>query len=401
MNKFINSFFRENPLSFLSELNNIKLFHSISEIDKDNWNDLIGDNNPLIEYEFLKAMEVSKSIGKKSGWLPYYLTLFSGKKLIGAIPLYLKYNSYGEYIFDWSWASAYSQSGLNYYPKFVIAVPFTPASGKRILVHPEVSFEEVASSLVSVLMKMANTLNVSSIHWLFIQKAEMDFLEKKGFMTRYSYQFHWKNNNYKSFEDFLKEFNSKKRNQIKRERIQANTGIEIEILTGEQLKAVHWQAMYSFYINTSSRKWGHNYLNEEFFEYIASHLQEQAVMVLAKRGNKYIAGALNFKKGNHLYGRYWGCLEKHQCLHFEICYYQSIDYAIREGITLFEAGAQGEHKLGRGFLPSYTYSSHWIENKQFSEAIGDFLKREKFSLTNLMNTYQDESPFKNGVPLGK
>jgi predicted N-acyltransferase len=394
MSNLFNSFFRENPLAFLSENTNIKLFHRISEIDKNSWNSLIGKNNPLLEYEFLKAMEVSNSIGTKSTWLPYYLALFDGKNLIGAIPLYLKYNSYGEYIFDWSWASAYSKSGLNYYPKFVIAVPYTPASGNRILVHPDSTLEEVGNTLIPVIKKMATALKVSSIHWLFILEEEMDLLRKHGFMARYTYQFHWRNNNYKTFDDFLGEFNSKKRNQIKRERKQANTGIEIEVLSGNQLKDVHWKAMYRFYMNTSSRKWGHAYLTEEFFAYIAANFPEQVVMVLAKRGDKYIAGALNFRKGEHLYGRYWGCLEEHQCLHFEICYYQSIDYAIREGITLFEAGAQGEHKIVRGFLPAYTYSAHWIENKQFSSAIDDFLKRERFSVTNLIENHSELSPFK-------
>jgi predicted N-acyltransferase len=398
MSKFTASFFRDNQLAFLAEIKNIKLFQSISEIDKSSWNELIGNDNPFIEYEFLKALEVSKSIGKRSGWEPYYLTIYSQEpspKLIGAVTLYLKNNSYGEYIFDWSWASAYSQAGLHYYPKFTIAVPFTPATGKRILVHPDFSFEDTASQLINVIKRMATALNVSSIHWLFNQKEEAEFLETQGFMTRYTYQFHWKNNNYKTFEDFLGEFNSKKRNQIKRERRQANTGIEIEILSGEQLKPVHWKTMYYFYMDTSSRKWGQNYLNDDFFSYIAANFQEKAVMVLAKKDGKYIAGALNFRKGKHLYGRYWGCLEDQQCLHFEICYYQSIEYAIKEGITLFEAGAQGEHKIVRGFLPAYTYSSHWIANSQFSTAISDFLRREKFSVKNLIENQKEVSPFKD------
>jgi predicted N-acyltransferase len=419
MSKFLNSIFGNNPLAFLSELGNISLFHSITEIDKDSWNSLTGENNspkgapviidsgessgvnynnPFLEYEFLKGLEISKSIGKSSGWLPYYLAVFSSeKKLIGAIPLYLKYNSYGEFIFDWSWASAYNQSGLPYYPKLVIAIPFTPATGNRILIHPEANYIETATSLVNVVLQIAKALKVSSVHWLFTKKEEMELLVSNGFMPRYTYQFHWKNRDYKNFDDFLQEFNSKKRNQLKRERRQANEGIEIETLTGEQIQPIHWKTIYTLYVGITYKKWAHDYLTEDFFTYISQNFKENVVLVMAKKEGKYIAGALNFRKGEHLYGRYWGCLEEHQCLHFEVCYYQSIEYAIKEGIKLFEAGAQGEHKLSRGFLPEYTYSAHWIADTRFSQAIDDFLKREKNSMHDLMENYEQNSPFKKPV----
>ncbi len=398
MNKFINSLFNKNQnnddLLFLENFPKIKVHKTINEIDKESWNNLIGKNNPFIEYEFFKALEISNSIGEKSGWLCNYLALYEQKKLVGVIPLFTKYNSYGEYIFDWSWASAYSQNGLDYYPKFTVAVPFTPATGKRIFIHPDYDFKEIADQLVDCLFSFAKSINVSSIHWLFTEKEEMDYLITKGFMSRYTHQFHWKNYDYNSFDDFLAEFTSKKRNQIKRERKQAKEGITIEIVSGNDLKPLHWQAMYNLYISTTYKKWATDYLTKEFFEYIAKNFYENAVIVFAKKDNNYIAGALNFRKGDHLYGRYWGSLEEQQCLHFEICYYQSIEYAIKEKISLFEAGAQGEHKLQRGFLAEYTYSVHWFAEPQFSNAIQDYLRREKRSMDKMIQEYREDSPFK-------
>lgn len=391
----ISSFFSKDPLSFLTDHKNIRIIESISKINKNDWNLLIGNNNPFLEYEFIKALEVSKSVGKSSGWNPKYLTYYINDKLVGALPMYLKFNSYGEYIFDWSWASAYNQAGLKYYPKLTIAIPFTPATGKRILINPDYNYEEIAGELVESVKKIGKALNVSSIHWLFTEKEEHEYLASKGFLSRYTHQFHWKNNNYSTFEDFLQEFNSKKRNQLRRERKQANTGLQIEILEGEQIQPEHWDIMFDLYISTSDRKWGSPYLKKEFFEYIDLNFKDNAVMVMAKRNNEYIAGALNFRKGKNLYGRYWGCFEEHQCLHFEVCYYQSIDYCIKNKIDIFEAGAQGEHKLYRGFLPEYTYSSHLMLEPMFNELIADFLNREKKSLDELMNYYKDNSPFKN------
>ncbi len=394
---FINSFFSKDPLSFLNNHKNIKLHDSINDLDKTEWNSLIGNNNPFIEYEFFKALEVSKSVGKGTGWIPKYLCYYKDDKLVGAIPIYIKNNSYGEYIFDWSWASAYSQAGLKYYPKMTISVPFTPATGKRILINPEYNYLEIADDLVSTLIKLAQSLNVSSINWLFIEKEELEYLKSKGFMPRFTHQYHWKNKNYKTFDDFLEEFNSKKRNQLKRERRQANEGVKIEILEGDDIKQVHWDTMFELYLNTSDKKWGNPYLNKKFFDYVNQSFKDNAVMVLAKEGEEYIAGALNFKKGEHLYGRYWGAFKEHQCLHFEVCYYQSIDYAIKNNISLFEAGAQGEHKFYRGFLPEYTYSVHLILDERFTILIDDFLKREKKELDKVMQYYRDNSPFKSKV----
>ncbi len=391
----LSAFFGRDPLSFLVDNKNIKLIESITELNKDEWNNLIGTNNPFLEYEFLKGLEFSKSVGKSSGWVPKFLTYFENNKLIGAIPMYLKFNSYGEYIFDWNWASAYNQTGLQYYPKLTIAIPFTPATGKRILINNDFNFNEIADKLIEHLIKIAKALSVSSIHWLFTEKNDFEYLTSKGFIPRYTHQFHWKNHNYNNFDDFLQKFNSKKRNQIKRERKQANQDINIEIFEGQNITSEHWDVMYELYLSTSDRKWGSPYLKKEFFEYIHENFKEHAVMVLAKKNNEYIAGALNFRKNNHLYGRYWGCFEESQCLHFEVCYYQAIDYCIKNKIELFEAGAQGEHKLARGFLAEYTYSNHLIIDKRFSVLIEDYVIREKKQLDDLMLYYKENSPFKD------
>lgn len=391
----LSSFFNKNPLSFLENNKHIKLKQSIIDIDKKEWNNLIGDNNPFLEYEFLKALEVSKSVGKVSGWIPYFLTYYDNDKLIGAVPMYLKYNSYGEYIFDWNWANLYNQIGIHYYPKLTIAIPFTPATTPKILIHPNYSFNEVADNLIENIIKIGKALKISSIHWLFTTEEDFNYLSQKGFMKRYTHQFHWKNDSYKTFDDFLAKFNSKKRNQIKRERKQANENLKIETLEGNEIKSQHWDLMYELYISTSDRKWGSPYLEKGFFKYIDNNFKENAVIMLAKdKNDNYIAGALNFKKGNHLYGRYWGCFEEYQCLHFELCYYQAIDYCIKNNIVLFEAGAQGEHKFIRGFLAEYTYSNHLILDERISVLIQDYLVKEKYQLDHLMQYYKDNSPFK-------
>lgn len=391
----LSSFFNKNPLSFLENNKNIKLIETILDIDKKEWNELIGIDNPFLEYEFLKALEVSKSTGKTSGWMPYFLTYYDNDKLIGAVPMYLKNNSYGEYIFDWNWANVYNQIGINYYPKLTVAIPFTPATTKKILVHPDYNFKDISDKLIDNVIKIAQALKVSSVHWLFTDKSDFDYLSEKGFMKRYTHQFHWKNDNYKTFDDFLSKFTSKKRNQLKRERKQANENLKIESLEGNEIQTKHWDIMYELYISTSDRKWGSPYLKKEFFKYIGKNFSENAVLMMAKdKNDEYIAGALNFRKGDHLYGRYWGCFEDYQCLHFELCYYQAIDYCIKHNISLFEAGAQGEHKLARGFLAEYTYSNHMILDERISILIKDYLKREKTQLDEVMQYYKDNSPFK-------
>lgn len=390
---FIN-FFAKNKKNIAKLPEGIKIVKSLNEIDKYSWNTLISHNNPFIEYDFLNNLELSKSLGNRSGWYPYYILYYEKEELLGAVFSYLKDNSYGEYIFDWSWASAYQKSGLNYYPKLVISVPFTPATGPRILVSKDSDYEKVSRNLIEAVNYLGQDLNVSSIHWLFVTKEENNLLEKYNFMKRHTFQFHWTNNNYKSFDDFLAEFNSKKRNQIKRERRQANENLKIELIEKQDLKKEHWEIMYELYLSTISRKWASDYLTKEFFKLLAKDFSNNAVMVLASRDGKYLAGALNFRKGENLYGRYWGAFEEFPALHFEACYYKAIEYCIENNIKLFEAGAQGEHKLQRGFLPSYTYSNHYIADQRFKYAIEDFLNREKLEIDKTMEYYMEMAPFK-------
>ena len=361
------------------------VLHSIQKIDIEQWNKLTETSNPFLQYEFLKALEVSKSVGNNSGWLPNYVVAWDDKKLVGAIPLYKKYNSMGEYIFDWQWAALYEHLGLEYFPKFTIAIPFTPATGSRLLVAADVCYEEVANLLVERLMEEAQRQKVHSIHWLFTTKQECEWLSKKNFIPRYTYQFHWKNQNYKDFDDFLQAFNSKKRNQIKRERRVAQE-VNIEVLSGNQIQKKHWQYMYQFYLSTIGKKWAYPYLTKEFFEYIAKHFKQHVVMVLASKNDSYVAGALNFRKGKHMYGRYWGCLESYNNLHFEVCYYKSIEYCIDNHIQLYEAGAQGYHKVQRGYAPQYTYSCHFIQQPQLAEIIYATIAEENENVRNEINS---------------
>ncbi|WP_372366595.1 GNAT family N-acetyltransferase [Candidatus Uabimicrobium sp. HlEnr_7] len=370
-----------------------RVIKSITLVRKQQWNNLVEKDNPFTRYEFLKALEVSGSVGEKSGWIPHYIIAEQDDKLVGAIPLYLKYNSLGEYIFDWRWLGLYEQFGINYFPKFVIAVPFTPATGKRILVDSEQIFEDVAGTMLHLLMEEAQK-KVSSIHWLFITEFERSFLEKHNFIPRSTYQYHWHNENYQNFDHFLQKFKAKKRNQIKRERRVANE-VDIEIRSGKDLDQEHWENMYEFYLMTIGKKWAYPYLTVEFFDYIAKNFCDQVVMILAKKNGSYVAGSLNFRSGQQMYGRYWGCTEKHYDLHFELCYYQSIDYCIRNNIILHEAGAQGQHKICRGYLPHYTYSAHWIKDPAFSQVISTLVLEENKIAKDDIAELAKMSPFRN------
>lgn len=370
---------------------NIVVLRSIKNINKVTFQKIVEENNPFLDYDFLLGLEETNCIGTYSGWSPVYIFYIENQEILGFLPVYLKSHSYGEYIFDWAWADFYSRNGVNFYPKLVVGVPFTPATGKRILMK---NYDDnIFNSLIEALIMLGEQLQVSSINFLFLTEEEQNKLEKFGFMKRFTYQFHWKNNNYKNFDDFLAKFNSKKRNQLKRERKQANEGLEIEVLEGNLIKKEHLEIMFDLYTHTYSRKWGSPYLNLEFFYYLLDNLKENLLLVMVKKNNEYIAGTLNLKKGSHLYGRYWGAFEEQKCLHFEVCYYQAIEYCINNGFSLFEAGAQGDHKLARGFLPNYTYSSHYILDKSFKLAIEDFLIREKKSVDNTIKAYLEEAPF--------
>ncbi len=361
------------------------------------WRALEPRDFPFFDFEFLRALERSHSVGRKSGWSPVYLLCKDSGNVVGALCLYLKTDSYGEYIFDWDWATAYRQHGLRYYPKLVSAVPFTPATGPKLLAHPGADHQEVTHALLEEARRLGDEAGVSSSHALFVPEEELEEFAGRGFAVRHSLQFHWRNRGYDSFPDYLAALTSKRRRQISRERRQLEgEGLTIERLTGEDLEPEHAALMYHFYLSTLDGKWGVPYLTEEFFTEVFQTMSDRILLVLARDGRGVpIAGTLNFFKGRNLYGRYWGAAEERRNLHFELCYYQTIEFAIEKGLKLFEAGAQGEHKLARGFLPSLTYSAHDIRHPQFRRAIEEYIEEEKDLLAGAMTHYSHHDPYRS------
>lgn len=386
----------------------IKAYGSIGEIGEIAWDSCANPTesdlayDPFVSFSFLNALEESGSVSAHTGWAPYHLVLEDADQPVGVIPMYLKNHSQGEYVFDYGWADAFEQAGGRYYPKLQISIPFTPATGRRILVKPQGNQaqnnqQEMESTLLSGCMQVAEKMNVSSIHVTFAEQAQWDRMGDLGFLQRTHKQFHWQNNGYDNFDGFLNDLSSKKRKNIKRERKQALANdITIECLTGDDILAEHWDAFYNFYIDTGNRKWGSPYLTREFFHLVGKSMPERILLIMCKRHGRYIAGAINFVGDECLFGRNWGCVEDHPFLHFEVCYYQAIEYAIQKGLKRVEAGAQGPHKLARGYLPSYTYSAHWIVNQSFREAIDRFLTDERQYINEEMAYMEEHSPFKNG-----
>ena len=383
----------------------IKVVKSISELDREEWNscaifysadglDKIED--PFISYDFLDALEKSKSVGENTGWLPYHLAAIRKNKLIGAVPLYLKSNSQGEYIFDYNWAHAFERAGGRYYPKLQISVPFTPVTGRRLLVSKNAP-SHTASLLLQSAIELCEKNNLSSLHTTFCSKQEFELGQKLGMLGRVSQQFHWLNNGYGNFGDFLNALSSRKRKNINKERLKANNfGGEIEILTGSEIKKDHWNYFWKFYQDTGIKKWGTPYLTRQFFDQIHETMRSKILLVLAKKEGNYIAGALNFIGSDTLFGRYWGCIEDYPFLHFEVCYYRAIEFAIAHGLKKVEAGAQGEHKLARGYVPTETFSLHWIAEKGFSKAVEEYLISEKDAVKRDIKILSHFTPFKKG-----
>ena len=351
-------------------------------------------NDPFTTYRFLSALEDSGSVGSGTGWQPQYLVARVGEQVIAVAPLYVKSHSQGEYIFDHNWAQAYEQAGGRYYPKLQIAVPHTPATGRRFLVHP--NFAETGfSALVQGAIQLAADNKVSSVHATFCTEAEAELGAQLGLMSRATQQFHWLNNEYNDFDGFLADLSSRKRKNIRKERAQAQGfGGDIVTLRGNQIEPEHWDAFWDFYQDTGARKWGTPYLTRQFFEIAHETLRDDMALVLARRDGEWIAGALNFVGRETLYGRYWGCVEHHACLHFELCYYQAIDIAIGDGLQRVEAGAQGQHKLARGYLPTQTHSLHWVRDAGFAEAIGSYLKAEREAVEEDIEILTQYGPFK-------
>jgi len=358
---------------------------------------LAGDGDPFLEHAFLAALEASGSVGSRAGCVPRLVVARDGGRLVGAVPLYLKTNSYGEFIFDWGWANAAHGSGVRYYPKLVAAIPFTPATGRRLAVHPDADAAAVTAALLHGVRQVADDERASSVHFLFCTEAEKDALTAREYLPRLSMQFHWHNRAerpFDSFDDFLSTFRSRNRKQVRKERQGAAAhGLTFRTATGAELEPGDWRALHSFYLANIARHGGIPYLNERFFEVARATLSHRLVATLAYKGGEPVAGTINFEKGTHLYGRYWGCLEDFQMLHFELCYYQLIERAIARRYTLFEAGAQGEHKLKRGLTPAFTHSAHWIRHAGLADAIASFIRREAAAVAEEARFYDQHSPF--------
>ena len=354
--------------------------------------------NPFITHAFLSALEESGSAARETGWLPRHLLLEDGQgQLVGCMPCYVKRHSHGEYVFDHGWADAYDRAGGSYYPKLQAAIPFTPVTGRRLLVRPGSGCAERETILLQAGVTLTEQLHLSSLHVTFLTQGEWQRAGQFGLLQRIDQQFHWRNEGYQSFEDFLGALSSRKRKAIRKERRDALAGgIEIEWVTGSDLTEAHWDVFFAFYMDTGARKWGTPYLNRTFFSLIGETMSDQILLVLAKRGGRAIAGALNVIGSDTLYGRYWGAIEEHPMLHFEVCYYQAIDYALAHKLACVEAGAQGAHKLARGYLPVPTYSAHYIADPGLRRAVADFLKRERFAVAQETALLTDESPFRHG-----
>ncbi|KPP94092.1 GNAT family N-acetyltransferase [Erythrobacter sp. HL-111] len=369
----------------------VRLAPAVGEFDRRQWNALGGNRNPFVSHEFLSAMEDSGSVGEGTGWDPAPIVVTdAGGTLRAALPSYAKGHSQGEYVFDHSWADAWHRAGGRYYPKLQIAAPFTPASGPRLLL----SDPALALHLIKGAETVCRQNGLSSAHATFIEKEQVALFEEAGWLIRNDIQFHWLNRGYDNFEDFLAELASRKRKNLRKERAAAQEGLRIERLSGADIRPHHWDAFWIFYQDTGARKWGTPYLTRAAFDLLGERMGEKIVLILAFDGDVPIAGALNFIGSDALYGRYWGCSRDVKFLHFELCYYQAIDIAIELGLPRVEAGAQGGHKLARGYEPVQTWSAHWLADPGFRAAVADFLEREREGVASDQLFLGDRTPFR-------
>lgn len=381
----------------------VRVEQSIASVEADAWDACANPPdrpyNPFVSHAFLNALEGSGSVAPETGWLPQHLVLQGeDDAVLGCMPCYLKSHSQGEYVFDYGWAAAFEAAGGDYYPKLQCSVPFTPVTGRRLLVAGGEDRTQRETLLAYAAVQLTRKLDASSLHVTFVTQNEWAHLGELGMLRRTDQQFHWENNDYGSFDDFLADLSSRKRKALKRERRDAMSGdIEIEWLTGAEITDAHWDVFFQFYLDTGERKWGTPYLNREFFSLVAEAMRERMLLIMCKRDGRYIAGALNFIGGDTLYGRYWGCLEDHRFLHFETCYYQAIDYAIEHGLKYVEAGAQGTHKLARGYLPVTTYSAHFIANRGLSAAVENYLEQEREAVAQEVEFLRAHSPFRSDL----
>jgi uncharacterized protein len=374
----------------------VRLVERIAEVSASAWDACAGTDNPFLTHAFLDALEASRSAVPEAGWAPRHVIAEDARgEIIAVVPMYLKSHSYGEYVFDHSWADAYRRAGGRYYPKLQVAVPFTPVPGRRLLVRPEAKAATTRAALIQGLEQIAERTGVSSLHVTFCTAEEAAAFEGQGWLIRHGTQFHWENAGYKTFDDFLAAFGHSRRKSIRKERREvAAQGLTLEILNGAAIEPRHWDAFFKFYMQTSDRKWGSPYLTRDFFHRLGAAMADRVALVLARKDDAYVAGALNLIGADALYGRNWGSRGDYPFLHFETCYYQAIDFAIARGLQRVEAGAQGEHKIQRGYLPVPTYSAHWIADPAFRKAIADFLVRETSYVEAEISELAAHSPFK-------
>jgi len=378
----------------------VKVLARIGEIPAADWDACANPDaetyNPFLSHAFLHALEEAGTVGRGTGWRPQHL-LVAGPDgaAAGVMPLYLKTHSQGEYVFDHAWAEALHRAGGQYYPKLQGAVPFTPVPGRRLLARAGPRAAETELLLARAAVTLASEIDASSVHVTFLTEGEWTRLGAAGFLQRTGQQFHWCNAGYGSFDDFLASLASRKRKGIRKERAEALSEVdEIVQLTGRDITEAHWDAFFGFYMDTGSRKWGRPYLNRAFFSRLGAVLADRCLLVMARRAGQFIAGALNLIGGDCLYGRYWGAVEHHPCLHFELCYYQAIDYAIAHKLARVEAGAQGEHKLARGYLPETTYSVHWLADPRLEAAVARYLAEERSEVAEVNELLRAHGPFK-------
>ncbi len=377
----------------------VRVNRRIADIGKAAWEACAAPSgNPFVAYDFLDVLEQSGCAVERTGWGPQHLAIEDEAGEVGTVmPLYLKSHSQGEYIFDHSWADAYERAGGRYYPKLLSAAPFTPATGPRLLVRPDVPVQAGNEMLLGGALTLCQQMGVSSVHINFPPQAEWDWLGAQGLAQRQGQQYHWFNRGYGTFDDFLADLSSGRRKTIRRERRDAQAGLEILQLTGADLTEDAWDAFYGFYMDTGSRKWGQPYLNRLFFSLLGERMADRVLLIMARRDGRWIAGALNLIGDDALYGRNWGCVEDVPFLHFELCYYQAIEWAIGRGLARVEAGAQGQHKIARGYLPTPVYSAHYIADPALRGPVEDFVAREKAAVDGEMEWLAEEySPFRQG-----
>ena len=374
----------------------VNIVERISQLSADDWDACAGDENPFVSYAFLSALEDSGSATAETGWKPHHLAIgVEDGRLLGAVPMYLKNNSQGEYVFDWGWADAYERAGGRYYPKLQVAAPFSPVTGPRLLARPGDDAESVRATLIAGMIETVKQYKLSSVNVTFPHEADAGRLEAAGFLIRHGHQFHWRNEGYESFDDFLANLSSRKRKNIRKERKAiADFGVRFDTLVGDDIKPHHWDEFHEFYVSTYDRKWGYPYLTREFFDLLNDRMADRVALIRAEEDGVAIGAALNLIGSEALFGRNWGCNSQLKFLHFEACYYRAIDLAIERKLDRVEAGTQGPHKIQRGYLPVQTYSAHWIRDEGFRAAVADFLEREKQAEAGEIEYLGELSPFR-------